>query len=162
MFTVSDPAGGLYSGITVKLAADPQEVAVEWGEGVTLQAEVRDGAEWLELRTLPEWIVNNGIVPPPPPVEIDLETLQMFAADFQSAQPYDSVVVSLPSTKAADDGCMGELQLAYGGLRVDDRFLLTQGTALPAVTGFDGVRGTLLYTLNGLEVAPRSLEELGL
>ena len=160
VFTVSDPAGGLYSAITVRVDATPEEVSVARGEGVTVVARVELGSRWLELRTLPEWISNEGITAEPSPLEIDLATLQTFAESPANARPYDSVVVALPASDAEAVGCRGELQLAYGGLRLDDRFLALDGGTLPAASSFDAVGGILVYTLNGLEVAPRSEEEL--
>lgn len=160
VFTVSDPGGGLYSAITVRVLASPADVPLERGEGVTLEARVTEGGTWLELRTLPELLVSDGVVAEPPPVAIDMETLQSFVADIQNARPYDSVVVSLPSSQTEDDGCAGELRLAYGGLRVDDRFLLAEGVSLPGAGVLEAVGGTLVSSLNGLEVAPRSLDEL--
>ncbi len=162
MFTVSDPSGGPYSGITVRVDAEPSEVPVEPGLMLTIFADLEASKLTNQLATNPYWIADEGQGVQPPPLELDLEILQGIAEGTVDVQPYDSVLVSLPASTAQDADCDGELQLAYAGLRVDDRFLRAVGIDLPDAAMFDEVGGTFLLTLNGFEVAPRTLAELGL
>lgn len=162
MFTVSDPSGGLYSGITVRVDAEPSEVPVEPGLMLTIFADLEASKLTNQLATSPYWIADEGQGMQPPPLELDLEILQGIAEGTVDVQPYDSVLVSLPPSTAQDADCDGELQLAYAGLRVDDRFLRAVGVELPDAGMFDEVGGAFLLTLNGFEVAPRTLAELGL
>ncbi len=158
MFTIADPKGGLYSGITVRVVGG---ASVGPGDRVSLEGSVRRRDSFWEIRTDAERISVEGKGPMPPPVVLDLETLQGFLAGQEAVRPYDSVVVALPTSETeAEEGCEGELRLSYGDLRVDDRFLVATGDALPIVNSLPGVRGPLLYTVNGFEVAPRSLDDL--
>lgn len=159
MFTVSDPAGGPYSGITVRVSGTPDELSIVPGDQVTIVAELRSRYIFSELHAYPEWITVNGEGVEPPALELDAQTLLGFADGGMDVKPFEAVLVSLPATEAEPGGCAGELGLSVGVIRVDDRFLAAAGQSLPPDTMLAGVRGPLLYTLNGFEVAPRSLSD---
>lgn len=157
IFTASDPAGGPYSGITVRVLGIPGELSLVPGDQVTVVAELRARHIFSELHAYPEWITVTGRGTQPPALELDAPTLLGFADGGMDVKPFESVLVSLPPAEAEPGGCEGELGLSVGVIRVDDRFLVAAGESLPMDSMLSGVRGPLLYTLNGFEVAPRSL-----
>lgn len=160
MFTVSDPRGGAYSGIVVRVDGDPGPLSVSTGDLLSIVAETDDRQSFPDLRTFDGFITTQGVGVPPEPVALDLETLAGFLDGGDDVRPYEGVLVSLPPTEVESERCAGELRLAYGGLRLDDRFLAAAGLSLPPATSFSGVGGPLLYSLNGFEIAPRSAEDL--
>ncbi|MEM6290383.1 MAG: hypothetical protein AAGA54_03930 [Myxococcota bacterium] len=163
MFTVADPAGGPFSGITVRLNESPASVDLAPGDEVDIEGNHVKRHLFSELHARVDNVVLMGEAGLPDPVDVTEAQLASFVDGGDDAKPYDSVLIRVIAPEVIDDGtCVGELALRSTPIRVDDRFFAAQGEALPPGGLFSEVRGPLLYTLNGFEIAPRTLGDLGM
>jgi hypothetical protein len=86
----------------------------------------------------------------------------MISAGGELAEELESVLVEAREVEIVDPMiCPGEVEVE-STLRLDDRYLSAEGEEIPSPPSgiYDSVRGPLIYTYNGFEVAPRSLDDL--
>ncbi len=163
MFTVAAPAGGEFSGITVRLNERRASVDLNVGDEVDIQADLVQRHLFSELHARVEDVVVMGQQALPEPIEVTQAQLRAFGDGGDDAKPFDSVLVRVLEPEVVDDGtCAGELALRTTPIRIDDRFVELQGEVLPPPGVIGELQGPLLYTLNGFEIAPRTFSDLGM
>ena len=161
VFTVEEPGGGPYSGITVRATSTPSVDALEPGDVVTLVGDHQLRYVFSILALSYDGATVTDVAPMPDPVVIPAEEIETVSAGGMDAKPLESVLIRVLQPEIVDPRpCGGEIEI-QAGLRIDDRFLDVAGEWLPSPPrgGFSAVVGPLLYTYNGFEVAPRSLDD---
>lgn len=162
MFTVAEPGGGPFSGITVRAAATDANAVLQPGDQVSIVGRHRTRYVFSLVQAEFLGIEVTGAGAEPPPVMIPADELADLSIGGPDAKPLESVVVRVLDPVVVDpDPCDGEIEI-QALVRIDDRFLVANGEALPAPTeaGFSAVVGPLLYTFNGFEIAPRTLVDI--
>ena len=162
MFTVTDPSGGPDHGLTVRTVDSPLVEALQPGDAVTLIGHLQYRYVFPQLSVEAEDIKLLGTATLPHPVVIAAEDIEHISSGGTLAESLESVVVQVQHPMVVDPHpCAGEVEV-QAGLRIDDRFLVDAGLELPppAGPGYEAVQGVLLYTYNGFEVAPRSLDDI--
>lgn len=161
MFTIAEPMGGQYSGITVRTWSTPVTDALQPGDVISLEGEHRLRYIFSLVGVSPNDITRHGTGAMPEPIVVPAEDIEQISAGGELAKPLESVVVRVENPVVVDPRpCDGEVEV-QADLRIDDRFLLAAGEDLPVPdAGYAAVAGPLLYTFNGFEVAPRTSADI--
>lgn len=161
MFTVEEPEGGMHSGITVRAASSSTVESLQPGDVVSVLGDHHSRYVFSLLSLSSDGLTVTGTASMPPPVVVPADEIEAVSAGGMDAKPLESVLIRVLQPEVVDPRpCAGEIEI-QAALRVDDRFLATTGESLPTPEdgGFSAIVGPLLYTYNGFEVAPRSLDD---
>lgn len=131
------------------------------GDVITVRGviESHGGLQTLRVRGSDEELERTSRESSPAPILLDEATVtkERLAELAGMLVRIERAQVSAPST------CRGEIPLE-ASLQLDDLYVAAQGEALPAATDgiYESITGPIVPTDDGLELAPRSLEDIGL
>ena len=159
---VQEADGGAHSGILLRiLNTSPESEALLPGDRITVRGDFIERYVFASLEvTSAEFQIDYGTPGAlPDPVIV---TPAEVSAGGSRVDELESVLVQVQEVEVIDPSvCPGEV-LVQATLKLDDRFLAANGESIPAPpTGvYMSVQGPLIYTYNGFEVAPRSLDDI--
>lgn len=158
-FFVQDPQGGEYSGIYVYINQNPDMLAVQPGDVVTITGLYNEYYDMSQLSAGQAGdVIVSGTDAVPSPIVVapaDIATGGMLAEN------YESVLVSVENvTVAAAADNFGEWTVD-GDLHVDDLFFATGDWPKPNPGDtFSSLTGPLVYGFENFKLAPRTAEDL--
>lgn len=153
-------AGGPHSGIPVAVAYDDPIVdTFVPGTSLRIIADVVTHGDrfWLWVHPIEggELVYDADVLPPEPAV---FTTDDLVAGEI--ADSYDSVLVRIEEVEVEDpDICEGQFAVD-DGVKIDDLFLGDLAPTPAPGASFSAVIGTLLDASGGVEVAPRTPDDL--
>ncbi len=159
---VQEHDGGPESGIVVRFpVGDSVRSDVKMRDRVAITGVVVDRYVFktIEVRAASGAVSALGVAALPPPVGV---TPTMLEPGSASAKLLESVPVEIRDVLLVDpDPCDGEVEV-QSSLRLDDRFLrlIGENIPLPPEGLYVQVRGPLIYTYRGFEIAPRNLDDV--
>ncbi|MEM6990699.1 MAG: hypothetical protein AAF721_09385 [Myxococcota bacterium] len=162
MFTVAESDGGPFSGITVRVSQSPGAIPYSPGDVLDIVGRHHERYIFSLIEAEFDGVTVTGTGSMPEPIVVPAAEIEALSVGGPDAKPLESVVVQVLEPIVIDAGaCAGEIEI-QASLRIDDRFLVATGQALPtpSAAGYSSVVGPLLYTYNGFEIAPRTLDDL--
>jgi len=158
-FFVQDPQGGEYSGIYVYINQNPDMLAVQPGDVVTINGLYSEFYDMSQITAGQAGdVVVTGTDAVPSPVVVDPADI---ATGGMLGENYESVLVSVENvTVAAAANMFGEWTVD-GDLILDDLFFTADDwpKPMPGDT-FSSLTGPLTYSFENFKLAPRTAEDL--
>ncbi|PCC75041.1 hypothetical protein SAMN02745121_03754 [Nannocystis exedens] len=158
-FFVQDPAGGEYSGIYVYINQNPDMLAVQPGDVVTINGLYTEFYDMSQITAGQAGdVIVTGTDAVPSPIVVAPADI---ATGGAMAENYESVLVSVENvTVAAEADMFGEWTID-DGLRLDDLFFATADWPKPMVGDtFTSITGPLVFSFENFKLAPRTAEDL--
>ncbi|MDC0722889.1 hypothetical protein [Nannocystis bainbridge] len=158
-FFVQDPAGGEYSGIYVYINQNPDMLAVQPGDVVTINGLYSEFYEMSQITAGKAGdVIVSGTDAVPSPIVVDAADV---ATSGSMSENYESVLVTVENvTVTAEADMFGEWTID-GGLRLDDLFFATADWPKPAVDDtFASITGPLVFSFENFKLAPRTADDL--
>lgn len=158
-FFVQDPAGGEYSGIYVYINQNPDMLAVQPGDVVTINGLYGEFYDMSQITAGQAGdVVVTGTDAVPSPIVVDAADV---ATGGAMAENYESVLVTVENvTVATEANNFGEWTVD-GGLILDDQFFATADWPKPMVgDAFTSITGALVYSFENFKLAPRTADDI--
>ena len=158
-FFVQDPMGGEYSGIYVFINQNPDMLAVQPGDVVSITGLYTEffGMSQLSAGQAGDVIVSGTDMVPDPVIVAPAD----IATGGAMAENYESVLVRVENVTvatAADN--FGEWTVD-GSLRVDDLFFASGDWPNPSPGDtFSSITAPLTYSFDNFKLAPRTVDDL--